>query len=96
MATTSDRQDTRAAHLSLALAGGLLLAGLLREGDAERPHRLPICIFPELHIILWEALLEVVRIKERVLQEAGLIITRLHCHVVEMSNVHGLYALWVA
>ena len=54
-------------HLSLALACGLLLAGLLREGDAEWPHGLPIPILLELHIILREALLQVVGIKERVL-----------------------------
>ena len=59
-------------HLSLALAGGLLLTRLLGEGDAEGPHSLSIPVLPELHLVLWEALPEVVRIQERVLYEAHL------------------------
>ena len=57
------------AHLSLALERGLLLRGLLWEGDAEGPHCLPSSILLELNLMPREALAQVLGVQECVLRQ---------------------------
>ena len=56
-------------HLSLALERGLVLRGLLWEGDPEGPHCQPRRILLELNLMLREALAQVLGVQECVLQQ---------------------------